>query len=189
MALSPVTLTPGGGDSFPVGRVEGLSSTYRTLAIAVREGRVPRPSSPEREFLGLVRNANQGLDPALSLRDLPVEVAQAILDNRFKTMEEFFRSWAESIAKNAAADRQASLKSQEQGQQTRRAEDVRRSVSIFAATLNRARNMQKVSYDDAELLSRTAGIARLADARVRTPTVPIAGNNRWSPMPEPPKNP
>ncbi|MFC1610350.1 hypothetical protein ACFL6C_05280 [Myxococcota bacterium] len=46
----------------------------------------------------------------ISLKDLPLEIAQAILKARAETMKQFFDSWAESIRMNAAEDKKAALK-------------------------------------------------------------------------------
>jgi len=168
------------------GPIEKLSPTHRALAVAVRDGRTAPPGSVAREFLGVVRSANQNLDPPLSMRDLPIEVVQVILDNRAKTMDEFFRSWAESIAKNAAADRQASARSERDQAEVKRGDEARRTVTIFAAALNRACNTNKLSYVQRGVLAKIAGLAQLSDSGLR-PAAPEAQTNRWSPAPPPPQ--
>lgn len=44
------------------------------------------------------------------LRDLPIEVAQEMLNARSAAMKEFFDGWAESIRKNAEADKKAAFR-------------------------------------------------------------------------------
>jgi hypothetical protein len=176
-----------GFEPFPVGEVAGLSSRHHGLAVKIRQGTALAPGTPSREFVGLVRTANQSLQPALSIRDLPLEVVQAILDSRQQTMTQFFRAWAGSIAKNAAADRKASERTGRNQSEAKRLEANRRSVQIFAAALNRARNMGKISHDDGEILARVARLARPIEAKGPALKTTIAGANRWSPTLEPPK--
>lgn len=57
-------------------------------------------------------------DPRIG--ELPIEVYQAIIDSRAQTDKEFFESWAQSIAANAAADKRAHLNyEQAKAQETR----------------------------------------------------------------------
>lgn len=175
-------------EPFPIGPADKLSPSHHALAVALRKGEAAPPGSPARGFLGLVRAANQNLDPPLSIRDLPLEVAQAILDGRAKTMEEFFRSWAESIAQNAAADKEAALRAHRDQDELKRSETARRSTAIFAAALCRARNMGKVSHASGEALADRAGLPRLcSQGRAVAGKTTHASVNRWSPVPDPPR--
>jgi hypothetical protein len=52
----------------------------------------------------LLRLASALQDDSLSLRDLPPEAAQMILDSRAETMQAFFETWRESMELNASED-------------------------------------------------------------------------------------
>jgi hypothetical protein len=133
----------------------------RSLAREVRAGRVAQPGSEAAGFFACIHEAC----PELSLRDLPPELAQAILELRAKTMDEFFKSWSECIAKNAEEGKKAALRRQ------------------IAATLERAHNLGHVSDDlygatrhdaglaDVEAAHATARHATLADP-APSPTAP-----------------
>ena len=73
------------------------------LASGIRAGEIASAGTMERRFLGLCQ---QSIDN-FSLLDLPPDVAQAILDSRAKSMQEFFDSWSESIRENAKRDKES----------------------------------------------------------------------------------
>jgi hypothetical protein len=74
----------------------------RRLADALR-------AAPAGSPLGQVRQVVIGLarDGGFSLRDLPVDVARAVLKSQGDAMQALLDGWSKSIAENAAADRQA----------------------------------------------------------------------------------
>ena len=51
--------------------------------------------------------------PGFSLKNMPADLAQAILDTEAKTMKEFFDSWAKSIRHNAKEDQKAAKRYQD----------------------------------------------------------------------------
>lgn len=59
------------------------------------------------------------------MRSLPIEVYQAVLASQAEAMNEFFRSWGESIAHNAEEDRKASQRGQEKSAEQKRLEQSR----------------------------------------------------------------
>ena len=89
------------------------TAQFRTLADADnRQGRILR--SLERAAPSLLQNA---------------DVMQAVLDSQWETFMQFARSWSDSMAANAKADREASQRSQLQ----------RRQIEVAVAA---ARNLQ-----------------------------------------------
>lgn len=74
----------------------------RLFAAALRAASAGSP-------LGQVRQVVIGLarDGGFSLRDLPVEVARAVLKSQGEAMQAFLDGWSKSIAENADADRKA----------------------------------------------------------------------------------
>ncbi|MEE8408423.1 MAG: hypothetical protein V3T05_02345 [Myxococcota bacterium] len=152
--------------------VEQLPAPHRTLITKIKAHIAGESSSLDTGDLALLRQtfaANRGLEPPLSIRDLPVEVAQAILDAQAKTMEEFFRSWAESIEKNAKADEEASERAQRQKEELDRPHDMRRQKLIFTTTLNRLVQTNQISPTVAADLARAAGLAGTLPSPPLTP--------------------
>ena len=98
------------------------------------------PGTPSGTLLGLIHRSISD-SSVLNLRDLPPEVAQAILTSQNEAISEQLKSWAESIAHNAAQDREA---------------DQRRQ--LLAQVINRAVNAGAITPDQAGELRARAGI-------------------------------
>ncbi len=91
------------------------------------------------DFVDLLRHAC----PGIRLSDLPVEVAQLILDSQAKSIQEFFDSWAESIQEQAKLDKEASQRSQ------MNADALKRSQGFLLCALDRAVNLGQLSASEA----------------------------------------
>ncbi len=94
---------------------------------------------PTGSFVELLRNAC----PTIRLSDLPIEVAQLILDNQAKTIQEFFDSWSESIKEQAKLDKAAAERAQ------MNAEAIKRSQGFLLSSLDRAVNLGQLSPEEA----------------------------------------
>lgn len=162
-------------DTIPAADIEKLPGMGKELAQRLKE--VAPRGSPAYEFLQTVAQAN-GVRLATVIRGLPADVIQSMLEGRATSMEEFFRSWAESIARNAQADKQASERSQQQKEANKR---PRKGCSLFAASLSRACNLGKISAGAADEVRTTAGIAKVEPREAAQKTKPIF--NPWTPMP------
>lgn len=65
-----------------------------------------------RAIRGIMRSAGLSSNDGIDFRALPFEVAQAILNSRAESSQQFFDSWSKSIAENAKADKQSAERSQ-----------------------------------------------------------------------------
>ena len=90
-------------------------------------------------FVGLLRDTC----PSIRLSDLPLEVAQMILDSRAETIQEFFESWSESLHEQAKLDKEASKRSQMQG------DSLKRSRGFLLSSLDKAVNLGQLSPEEA----------------------------------------
>ena len=137
------------------GSVSELSTSdpRRQVVEKLRDGSLSlEGGSPNALFLTLLQDSC----PGITLKDLPVEVAQAILDNRHATMQAFFESWGESIRLNAELDKEASQKAlKKKEDQGRR----HQSTSFFASALQRALNKGDLSEKLAQELRNKAGFS------------------------------
>ena len=106
---------------------------------------IAAPGTAERQLLGMLHRSISTTSD-LSLRDLPFEVAQLILNGRAETMEQFFKSWSESIKLNADLDKKATKK------------------RLLSQMLNRAVNGGALTQAQADQIAGTAGIGSLERA-------------------------
>lgn len=160
--------------------IEQLPQAHQALIVEIKAHIADRASgldAGDLEFLRQTFAANRGLEPPLSIRDLPLDVVQTILESQAKTMEEFFRSWADSIAKNAKADKKSSERSQRQSEELNRPQALRRLKLIFASTLNRMVQTGKMSP---RLAAEYAEQAGLAGALPNPPITPSG----WTAVPQ-----
>ena len=103
-------------------------------------GDLATPGSASARFLDSLENHIHG-SPSLRLRDLPPDVAQAILDSRAESMEAFFSAWNESIERNAWLDKEAASRRR-----------------LLAAMLGSAVTHGEIEAPDAERWARNAGL-------------------------------
>ncbi|MCK5688050.1 hypothetical protein KAI87_02210 [Myxococcota bacterium] len=128
----------------------------KTVAMGIRSGEVATKGSTEREFLSLMQESNSGF----SLRDLPFDVATAILASRAEAMKDFFASWSESIEENAKLDKEAAKKSMELKRQTGMSPDqLSKSKLMLASGLHKAVNQGILDKGTAEVMANSAGIS------------------------------
>lgn len=106
---------------------------------------IAKPETAARQLLGMLHRSIS-TTPDLSLRDLPFEVAQQILNSRAETMEQFFKSWSESIRLNAELDKKATKK------------------RLLAQTLNRTVNTGALTQQEADEIADHAGIGSVERA-------------------------
>jgi len=66
-----------------------------------------------------------------------------ILDSRAETIQEFFESWSESLHEQAKLDKEASKRSQMQG------DSLKRSRGFLLSTLDKAVNLGQLSPEEA----------------------------------------
>jgi hypothetical protein len=117
----------------------------------LREGTLSlKDGSPSGRFLTLLQDSC----PGITLKDLPMEVAQTLLDSRYATMKTFFESWGESIRLNAELDKKSSKKALKTEKEQER---HHQSGSFFASALQRAVNNGEFSAEVAEALRDKAG--------------------------------
>ena len=100
--------------------------------------------------------------PDISLRHLPVEVAQMILDSRAETMEQFFKSWSESIRENAKLDKQAAKRDRELKQA------LGQSAGFLVSALDNAVYRGNISLDYANEVRGRIGRQTAIDVPVIT---------------------
>ncbi len=129
------------------------SDPRRLVANQLREGALSlEDGSPNAGFLTLLQDSC----PGITLKDLPMEVAQAILDSRYATMQAFFESWGESIRLNAELDKKSSQQALKKKKEQQRSHQ---SGSFFASALQRALNNGDVSESIAQELRDKAGFS------------------------------
>ncbi len=149
------------------------SDPRRMLLEQVRGGQIGQGAKalPD-QFLALLKSCCSDM----SIHDLPADVAQMILDARAETMTEFFRSWSESIKKNAEADKETAGKAELERQDIKQ---IARSRSFLARSLAQAVLRGKVKSSTRwQLLELPAARANYrTPAAIRAAPVPIAALN------------
>ncbi len=158
-AQRTATIAPAQAESLPIG-------DPRRDLVGRPLNEIAEPGSAARHLLGSLHQSLRS-SPGLSLRDLPVEVAQQILNNRAETMQQFFDSWSESIQHNAEQEKQATQR------------------RLLAQMLIKAVNAGVISQSEADACGAAAGIPSVevgvsaneaaarhqAQTRPRAPTV------------------
>lgn len=184
--------------SFPPQQVRELPPDLRAVAVAIMNGQAAQPGSAARDFLTMVMRGNAGSQPPLTslglLRELPPDVRQMIMDSRAVSMAEFFKSWAESIARNAREDKKAHLCALRQHETLHRPEVLKRQLRHLTAGLQLAINLGKIPADQIPKIRAKIQEAReLLGVAVSTePPTPQARATSCKPpsaMPDEPKTP
>ena len=132
-AQRTATIAPAQAEALPVG-------DPRRDLVGRPLNEIAEPGSAARQLLGSLHQTLRST-PGLSLRDLPVEVAQQILESRAETMQQFFDSWSESIQHNAEQEKQATQR------------------RLLAQMIIKAVNAGVISQSEADALGASAGIS------------------------------
>lgn len=138
----------------------------RSQLVGRRVSELAPRGTPAHTVLRFTHDAMRGGE--LNLRHLPPEVAQMILDSRAATMEEFFRSWGESIRQNAELDREAE-----------------KQRLLLAQVLGRASAVDPAVAAIAPQIRELAGLPDLSQASVEGSSVNPPPRRETAGLPEP----